>query len=339
MKKRVIYLDVIRIVACLFVIAMHAPMPAKNAVGPFNVGLSYLTMPCIGMFFAVSGALLLPITHKNGDIEWLRHRLTKVIIPMLIWTFIYMLFNGSFTSDFVVMLKKIFSIPFSAQGHGVLWFIYTLVGLYFLTPVISPWIEKSSEKTISFYLLLWLITTCYPLLSLLIKVNRSVTGSLYYMSGYAGYFLFGYWLHHYGERLKLLWLTLLMALVFPLPAVFKLLHYEVDFHDVFWYLGIFGPIMVAFWWVLLRRLSTVFVSDRIKYAIVLISNLSFGIYLCHILIMRHGIWKLMAYVDNYYLQTMGTILVTFIASLVLSFLLALTPIGKYTIGYSISRRK
>ena len=59
-KQRVFYLDLIRVVACMMVVLMHAPMPTKNAVGIFSVGISYFTMPCIGLFFAVSGALLLP---------------------------------------------------------------------------------------------------------------------------------------------------------------------------------------------------------------------------------------------------------------------------------------
>ena len=63
-KQRYINLDIIRILACLMVVTMHAPMPNENAIGIFNAALSYYNTPCIGLFFMVSGALLLPI--KGG---------------------------------------------------------------------------------------------------------------------------------------------------------------------------------------------------------------------------------------------------------------------------------
>ena len=61
MRQRDVSLDIIRIVACVFVVAMHSPMPSDNANGVFLVALSYFTAPCNGLFFMVSGALLLPV--------------------------------------------------------------------------------------------------------------------------------------------------------------------------------------------------------------------------------------------------------------------------------------
>ena len=56
MKQRILYLDVIRVVACLMVIVMHAPISGDGAMthGPFLVFASYLTAPCVPLFFMVS---------------------------------------------------------------------------------------------------------------------------------------------------------------------------------------------------------------------------------------------------------------------------------------------
>ena len=78
-NQRDINLDIIRILACLMVIAMHAPIPNGNAIGIFNAALSYYTAPCIGLFFMVSGALLLPI--KCNGIEFLKKRFAKIAGP------------------------------------------------------------------------------------------------------------------------------------------------------------------------------------------------------------------------------------------------------------------
>lgn len=96
------------------------------------------------------------------------------------------LLDGNMTIDEV--LKTMASIPFSAQGHGVLWFMYTLIGLYLVTPILHAWLRKASEKEIRFYLLLWLVAMCYPLLQMFVLVNNTTTGILYYFSGYVGYF-------------------------------------------------------------------------------------------------------------------------------------------------------
>lgn len=63
-KKRNYQLDLIRVIACLMVVIMHSPLPTDKSNTIFLNILNYSTAPCIGLFFMVSGALLLPI--KEG---------------------------------------------------------------------------------------------------------------------------------------------------------------------------------------------------------------------------------------------------------------------------------
>lgn len=74
MNQRIIYLDVIRIIACMMVIIMHAPIPGADAEGhgPFLVLISYLTVPCVPLFFMVSGSLLLPCRKEVTAIGYLK---------------------------------------------------------------------------------------------------------------------------------------------------------------------------------------------------------------------------------------------------------------------------
>ena len=59
-KQRDLSLDLLRIVACVMVVMMHSPIPSDNSDGIILSSLSYFTAPCIGLFFMVSGALILP---------------------------------------------------------------------------------------------------------------------------------------------------------------------------------------------------------------------------------------------------------------------------------------
>ena len=196
MNERNFNYDILRIFACFLIICMHSPLPSGSASGIFLSSLSYLTAPGLCMFFVLSGALLLPI--KQDTFAFLKKRLGKVVMPTLCFTLFYLAIEVADSGN-VDWVRRLVSIPFSNQGHGVLWFMYTLIGLYLLSPMLSRWLEGASKREVEFYLLLWCVTLCYPVVSLFAEVNTSNTGILYYFQGYAGYFLLGYYLKTYPQ--------------------------------------------------------------------------------------------------------------------------------------------
>lgn len=340
MKQRDLSLDLLRIVACVMVVMMHSPIPSDNSDGIILSSLSYFTAPCIGLFFMVSGALILPppiASESNTALPFLRKRLKRVLMPTLVWTFFYIAikwFDGNTTSSEV--LTSIFSIPFSAQGHGVLWFMYTLLGLYLVTPILHAWLRNASEKDIRFYLLLWLITMCYPLLQIFVEVNDTSTGMLYYFSGYVGYFVLGYWLQSYGEKLSLKVAALLMCLSVVAPIVVKIMQLKVDFYSLFWYLSVFVAIQCVFWWKMMKRLQiALHIPDRVNGFITVFSNLSFGIYLSHIFIMRHFVWHIpfVEHINSQLIQIVVVTLLTLTLSFIVSLTIGITPLGNAIVGW------
>ena len=304
-------------------------MPDCGAPSLALTGISFVTAPCIGLFFMVSGALLLPTSLSMK--EFYKRRLSKVVFPTLIWTFTYLLvkiINGSIT---VAMSSVVLSIPFSAQGNGILWFMYVLIGLYLITPIISPWLAKASKNEIELVLGLWGISLLYPILSRVITVNEGNTGILYYFTGYAGYYILGYYLNHYKPRVGII-ASLLMILI-PIIACGISIHLyqDLDFYRYFWYLSIFVVSMACGWFCLLSKISV-----REVRLLTVASSLSFGIYLSHILIMRSFIWKLCDYLNfGWPLQIVFTIIMTLVLSFVLAYLLSMLPLGKYFVGYQI----
>ena len=78
--------DIMRILACLLIICMHAPMPT-GGFSYFNLPLSYLTAPGLCLFFVISGTLLLPI--KTDARLFLRKRMGKVVIPTVFFSILY----------------------------------------------------------------------------------------------------------------------------------------------------------------------------------------------------------------------------------------------------------
>ena len=309
---------------------MHAPIPGIGAEshGAFLVLISYLTVPSVPLFFMVSGALLLPCKKEITAVNYLKKRIGKVAGPTIVFSLFYMIVDKSLNCISVL------SIPFSTQGHGILWFMYTLIGLYLLVPIISPWIRQISKKELEMYLLLWGIAQCYPYLSLCLEINISSTGILYYFTGYVGYFLLGYYFNRYPVSFKLL--LPLAILMLPLPLLNKIFDWGLDFYSAFWYLSAPVTIMTTTWFIGLKRLCETFVFN---IRLSTISNLSFGIYLIHIFIMRTLLWNwsVITEIPNYYLQTAVVALFTFVGSYIFCMIISYIPYSQYIIGYTTKK--
>jgi surface polysaccharide O-acyltransferase-like enzyme len=339
MKQRNLSLDVVRSLACIMVVAMHSPMPGIGISGYLASSISFFTAPCIGLFFMVSGALSLPA--KDDAKTFLTHRFSKIIFPTLFWSLFYIAVSYiSRTKEFDIqsLLHQLFSIPFSAQGNGVLWFMYTLAGLYLITPIISPWIKTSSKGQMQFYLSLWLVSMCYPLLKYVVDVNDSNTGILYYFSGYVGYFVLGYYLKHYQPQIPRVLAIALLLIPISIAVICKLMHLKIDFYSLFWYLSVLTVMMCIAWYALLSQSRFIeSLSNRFKLLIVNFSNYSFGIYLIHIFIMRNCLWncELLLKLGGVF-HVLITIILTITLSYIMVRLIARLPFADYLIGYKQS---
>lgn len=67
---------------------MHSPIPNENANGQFLFLLSYVSASGIGLFFMISGALLLPI--QLDIMSFLKKRFVKVALPAIFWSLFYL---------------------------------------------------------------------------------------------------------------------------------------------------------------------------------------------------------------------------------------------------------
>ena len=181
----------------------------------------------------------------------------------------------------------------SMAGH--LWFIYPLISLYLIIPVVSPWLEKSSAKDELVFLAIFIISTFIPF------IHRFITAELWgecfwngftmlwYCSGYLGYLVLAHYI-----RFHLAWdnrrRMTVGALAFIAGAAFT--------GWAFWFKGVPGQAietpMLEWAWefctpnVLLATFGMflMFSTIRMKQTPALVrelSRLSFGMYLMHLL--------------------------------------------------------
>ena len=99
--------------------------------------------------------------------------------------------------------------------------------------------------------------------------------------------------------------------------------------------------MTASWFIGIKRL---FAPKRMSHIVVSVleqtNNLSFGIYLIHIFVMRTLLWNwsMIQAIGNYCFQTLIVAVLTFVGSYVICYLIAFLPFSQYIIGYSIRKK-
>lgn len=210
------WLDFLRVTACFLVMTVHATEPfylggdgtlVLSGADAFWVSLfEGIARCCVPLFVIASGYLQLPLRYDTWT--FFRRRFVRIVVPMVLWTLVYALVYGSPVANFKGLLLN-FNY---AAGH--LWFVYMLLGLYLIMPVLSPWLEKVSQKELGVFLGLWGLTLCIPfvreyaggmapiiyaadglpapaLFPLWGEASWNPFGLFYYVSGFVGYLLLG----------------------------------------------------------------------------------------------------------------------------------------------------
>ena len=333
MTSRIFYLDIIRIMACLMIVAMHAPIPNTGLNSYILSADSLLTAPGIGLFVMVSGALLLPVNMPTKF--FLKRRMGKIAFPTLFWTLFYMLvYWYDLEPKGFDMWHALLSIPFSSQFGVVLWFMYMLAGLYLLAPILSPWLKQAGKRELEFYLILWAITMSYPYIRDYVGVNESHTGILYYFGGYVGYFLLGYYLRSYIKEWAIWKSVILLLIPMAVATILKIQQMPVQFYDSFWYLSLLVAMMSVAWFLVIKQIDITYNGTSVFHRFIsLVSNCCFGIYLIHIFIMRSIIWKWTWLYDMGIMQIILITFLTFVGSLGMTWLISHFPGAEYIIGF------
>lgn len=219
MKGRIAFVDWIRVTACFMVMLVHASenfygadssglagnvsMLANEAnrfwVAFYDGGVSRTAVP---LFMIVSAFLLVPMKKDVTMGQFYRKRFVRILPPffvfMLLYTFLPLAWGGMSWEQSVADLKMLpFNFP-SMAGH--LWFMYPLISLYLIIPVVSPWLEKATAKEELTFLGLFVLSTFIPWIHRF--VSPEILGecfwnnfsALWYCSGYLGYLVLAHYI-------------------------------------------------------------------------------------------------------------------------------------------------
>ena len=365
-SSRIVFLDYLRFIACFMVIFVHCIEPfylggegtliRNSSDAAWSTFLDSALRAAVPLFMMASSYLLFPLKYDTRT--FFRIRFVRVCIPLIVWVLLYALipFYGSAEGfDRGGNLQRLL-VNFNPHA-GHLWFIYMLLGVYLLMPLLSPWIEKVSKKGEEAFLCLWGVTTLIPFFR---QAATALTGSpelwgeagwneygtLYYVSGFIGYLVLGHYFRTYlgdwswkktlavavplwiaGYAVTAGWFWAMMPKEFPVSGPIGLAMYL----ETSWQFCAFGVALTAIAYFLVIRKMT---ADGWFYRNVIlpVSKVSYGVYLMHMFILTFFHQTVSGWGLCTPLHIVVTACLTFVTASVLSRLLSFIPGSKYVLG-------
>lgn len=363
-NQRIYFLDYLRVVACFMVILVHTIEPfylgeggtviASHSDALWVTCINSLLRTAVPLFVMISSYLLVPI--EGSTESFFRRRAMRVVVPFVLWSLLYAFIPawGSGGEVDIMGNLSLLSLNFlPLSGH--LWFVYMLLGVYLIMPIISPWLERVSARGERIFIALWLFATSVPFLRELSEVVRgrgeiwgeaswNEFGTLYYVSGFIGYVVAAHYIRKYvnWSRAKTLAISLPMLiigyLITALPFYLQIpdtypIHESIDLAidmELSWSFASTGAALQTLALFLLFKLI-----KRPCKAYPLFAHLSkrsYGVYLAHMFVLVPTFSLVSSWGLGTPLVMVLSALLTFTFTALIIELLALLPKSKYIVG-------
>ena len=320
------WIDFLRILACFMVLISHS---CDAFVGTFDNSSTFhqgvfwgsIVRACVPLFAMMSGILLFPV--KTDLATFYRKRIGRIIVPLIFWSivlpiafFVYLNFIKSSPSSLIDMnnftmqatITKIYTAIFNFNYDTTpLWYMYMLIGLYLIIPIIGSWLNQATKKDIQYFLAFWIVTLLIPYIKMIAPAlgyagnydqmgiwgvcNWNEFGTFYYFSGFLGYIVLAYYLVKYPFQWSI---TKTIAIALPLFIVGFLATFFGFLATQKYYPGNYANLEVIWYFcninVALMTIAIFLVVQKLKIPestwIKRISSATFGIYLSHFIIVQ-----------------------------------------------------
>lgn len=196
-SKRTYEYDWLRVLAVCMVILTHAIqgdissniISNEKTVYVFTV-LYVFFLSCNLLYVMLSGALLFPYKEEKISDFFLR-RISKVLLPMIVYFGIYLWLYGEFENTTFEtiknMLLRIFSGNTSVEAPHF-WLMYVILSIYVVVPFFRYMFQHMPYKVLSAMVI---VSLFFMILSTYLSANSAVTT---FLSSWIGVAIIGYWM-------------------------------------------------------------------------------------------------------------------------------------------------
>lgn len=335
-RDSVAYFDLLNILACLCVIGMHCNGIVHNFDNSDawrrSMAIEALAYWAVPVFCMLSGATMMNYRARYSTKVFLKRRLMKIGIPLIIWTVVFYFWKMHTGAIVWAGFRDLFNILMNFRVEGVYWFFAPLLMIYISLPVVSKF---SDDKSMIQYMILAGVLTISVLPFVCSLFGVSYNESLVFpMTGeYVLYALIGYQLHttelNSGVRIGIYLAGIAGALARYLHTAWTLNTTGAANTLTWGYSNLPCLALSVAVFVFVKYVGRIafFGREKVKVALRFLASASFGIYLIHIFVMNVVVAKLGVDISALPWQVFGAFLVYFI-SLAIVKILQRIPCGK-----------
>lgn len=339
-NHRIFYLDFIRVIAILLVIFIHVSAidtTLNVGTGQWQITkiLNYLAHISVPIFFMISGSLLLNSKKTTSLSYTWKQRIPRVVIPLVLWSIISPIVVGIYAHSLSLhnVLSAVKTILYQPTSP-TLWFMYPLVGIYILSPVIKTFVQNATNGMLIYVTGIWLVTcSLIPSIAVMLPKNfehvleLSPVANFFLVGGFTGYFILGYLLTKLKVENTNNLILIVIFLVVGIGGNFvsEIFPNIFDTNNNYYVTSIFIPIMSVAAFILLQKWGNRITSATTIKVFEFLSPLVFGVYLIHNLLilyiepffMNHiAIHGLIATFIRYIVVTVLSIIIIWILNLI-----------------------
>ena len=297
-NNKILCLEYLRVLCAISVVMNHVAVVAIHYFKDNAQQTDLFVYNCfpqwshfaVPVFLMISGYLLLnpekTIDYKKAIGKYAKRIAIVLLLIGSIYAYMELFFASRSFSLSDVGEAVYLTIIGKTWDH--MWYLYTLIGIYLVLPVLKPMYQSLSTRTIDCFLII-----LFLFLSVLPVIKRATGFSIGIPLPISSIFLFYFIL---GGRLRTIKhiicfdKTLVMALLMLLPIIFTYCTYMLNFNILAIISGYTSPIIVflALSVFMLFRTNETLYEKRVNSIgggkiILHISNNSFGIYVFHML--------------------------------------------------------
>lgn len=199
--KRIVCGDVLRIVATVAVVLLHI-VANKWAYTDYNTMewniyniLNASVRWCVPMFFMLSGMVFLEQKREISLKKIYGKYVVRILAALMFWGMFYQIYNQVYYNKEMnlISIRNIFITVGLNGGKYHLWFLFTIIGLYIILPLLRVFISKASRKELLYaIIIIFVISGIYPIGNYFISFRG--VHEIPIISEYIGMFLLGYYL-------------------------------------------------------------------------------------------------------------------------------------------------
>lgn len=298
-NERILWVDYLKALAIIGVIGIHCSSILLDDKYLFTlpwyesvVAASFFRFAII-LFVMASGYLLL---RKCQPVSSIPRRLKRILIPFVFWFIVYSIvkvvlkdvIGTSWTVlDLLLYIMDGFLNPLLVSVQ--FWYVYMILGLYLLSPVLSKWIQNAGMDEIEYFLLIWVIISILQF----VGIESVLFDYLRYFTGSIGYFVLGYYLTVKDNELlnnnRFALLLLVVGLLFTVCGTIFMSHMNLSQSLFFIRLGDLTPgacLEAVGLFILVKNIDYSKFKPKINDIVIKISKDSYGVYLVNILVIN-----------------------------------------------------